>query len=137
MLAGDPIPHPVYLPFPAWLETKNRIASHLEDRRKLFGDRSREWEEKEQVRKITPERQSAYYFYIKQIDSHILNDQPNGTSPTSFFLYNRFLVTCNGQMSIDQRSNYTLLLCRTCWTWTLRWMEVRFTVIWCLRMIWR
>ena len=51
MLAGEPIPHPVYLPFPAWLETKNRIASHLEDKRKLFGDRSMEWEEKEQVRK--------------------------------------------------------------------------------------
>jgi hypothetical protein len=39
----------VYLPFPAWLETKNRIAAQLEDTRKNFGDRSREWEEKEQV----------------------------------------------------------------------------------------
>lgn len=39
----------MYLPFPAWLETKNRIATQLEDTRKNFGDRSREWEEKEQV----------------------------------------------------------------------------------------
>lgn len=48
-MAGDPAPRPVYLPFPAWLETKNRIAAQLEDTRKNFGDRSREWEEKEQV----------------------------------------------------------------------------------------
>ena len=47
--AGMPAPRPVYLPFPAWLETKNRIAAQLEDTRKAFGDRSREWEEKEQV----------------------------------------------------------------------------------------
>ena len=50
MSTGMPPPRPVYLPFPAWLETKNRIASQLEDTRKAFGDRSREWEEKEQVR---------------------------------------------------------------------------------------
>jgi hypothetical protein len=49
LIAGDPAPRPVYLPFPAWLETKNRIAAQLEDTRKNFGDRSREWEEKEQV----------------------------------------------------------------------------------------
>lgn len=53
MLAGEPAPRPVYLPFPAWLETKNRIASQIEDTRKLFGDRSREWEEREQVRDIS------------------------------------------------------------------------------------
>lgn len=49
MSAGKPAPQPVYLPFPAWLETKNRITAQLEDTRKAFGDRSREWEEKEQV----------------------------------------------------------------------------------------
>ena len=48
--SGMPPPRPVYLPFPAWLETKNRITAQLEDTRKAFGDRSREWEEKEQVR---------------------------------------------------------------------------------------
>ena len=44
-----PPPRPFYLPFPAWQETKNRIASQLEDQRKQYGDKSREWEEKEQV----------------------------------------------------------------------------------------
>jgi uncharacterized protein (DUF4415 family) len=31
------------------METKNRLAAHLEDERKSYGEKSREWEEKEQV----------------------------------------------------------------------------------------
>jgi hypothetical protein len=49
MQSGGPVPRPSYLPFPAWMETKNRLAAHLEDERKSYGEKSREWEEKEQV----------------------------------------------------------------------------------------
>jgi hypothetical protein len=49
MAANAPVPAPIYLPFPAWMDTKNRIASQLEETRKVINDRSRQWEEKEQV----------------------------------------------------------------------------------------
>ena len=53
MQSGGPVPRPSYLPFPAWMETKNRLAAHIEDERKSYGEKSREWEEKEQVRQLT------------------------------------------------------------------------------------
>lgn len=49
MAANAPPPAPIYLPFPAWMDTKNRIATQLEQTRKVINDRSRQWEEKEQV----------------------------------------------------------------------------------------
>ena len=49
MSTGAPAPAPIYLPFPAWMDTKNRIAMQLEENRKVVTDRSRQWEEKEQV----------------------------------------------------------------------------------------
>ena len=49
MSAGAPVPAPIYLPFPAWMDTKNRIAMQLEENRKVVTERSRQWEEKEQV----------------------------------------------------------------------------------------
>ena len=49
MSTGAPVPAPIYLPFPAWMDTKNRIAMQLEENRKVVTERSRQWEEKEQV----------------------------------------------------------------------------------------
>ena len=38
------------MPFPAWMETKARIAEQLKEYRQNVQERSRLWEEKEQVK---------------------------------------------------------------------------------------
>jgi hypothetical protein len=44
------LPNPIYVPLPVWKETKERIRMQMDATRQTFHDRSREWEQKEQVR---------------------------------------------------------------------------------------
>lgn len=43
------LPNPIYVPLPVWKETKERIRMQMDATRQTFHDRSREWEQKEQV----------------------------------------------------------------------------------------
>jgi hypothetical protein len=47
--AGEPLPPPMIMPFPAWRETKERIVAQLRENKQRYDEKSREWEEKEQV----------------------------------------------------------------------------------------
>lgn len=46
------LPKPIYVPLPVWKETKERIRMQMDVTRKGFHERSREWEQKEQVRRL-------------------------------------------------------------------------------------
>jgi hypothetical protein len=43
------LPNPIYVPLPVWKETKERIRMQMDGMRRGCHERSREWEQKEQV----------------------------------------------------------------------------------------
>jgi hypothetical protein len=43
------LPNPIYVPLPVWKETKERIRMQMDATRQTFHERSRVWEQKEQV----------------------------------------------------------------------------------------
>jgi len=65
VLEQRPLPSAIYVPLPVWKETKERIKLQIESTRQSFHQKSREWEEKEMVSRVTSCRSSRRMHAMK------------------------------------------------------------------------